>query len=75
MTTITWSVVPGVPHLALVGRNGSDVVATIETDGILRYRLITANGTMLGRYSSIGDAQAALHTYEIERELCEGQLT
>ncbi|MGY6496916.1 MAG: hypothetical protein ACXIUP_01690 [Microcella sp.] len=75
MTTITWSVVPGVPHLALVGRNGTDVVATIETDGILRYRLIAANGTILGRFATIGEAQAALHTYEIEREMREGQLT
>ncbi|BAU32101.1 hypothetical protein [Microcella alkaliphila] len=75
MTTITWSVVPGVPHLALVGRNGTEVVATIETDGILRYRLIAANGRMLGRFESIGEAQAALHTFEIEREMREGQLT
>lgn len=69
MTDITWSVAPGVPHLALIGRNGSDIVATIETDGILRYRLITANGTLVGRYPTIGEAQAALHTLEIEREL------
>ncbi|HET8958605.1 MAG TPA: hypothetical protein VFM95_09145 [Microcella sp.] len=69
MTDITWSVALGVPHLALVGRNGSDVVATIETDGILRYRLITADGTLIGHFPTIGEAQAALHTREIEREL------
>jgi hypothetical protein len=68
MTEITWKVVPGVPQLALVGYRGGEIVATIELDGILRYRLLTASGELVGQYPTISEAQAALHTREIERE-------
>jgi hypothetical protein len=68
VTKITWKVVPAVPQLALVGYRDNEVVATIELDGILRYRLVSATGDVIGRYPTISEATAALHTREIERE-------
>lgn len=56
---IAWEVVPAIQRLALIGRLDGRAVGIVEWDGA-GYRAVTCDGAVLGTFSRVAEAEAAL---------------